>query len=100
MSDRKARFAEAGRLAQMLIGIAKQAMADFAATVAEFGLPVNLARAVVLLSTPAPMRDLADRLAAVLLADVVDDLVATIHAEVDVEVGHRDAFGVQEPLEQ
>jgi DNA-binding MarR family transcriptional regulator len=63
MTDREARFAEAGRLAQMLVEIAEQAKADFAATVASFGLPVHLARAVVLLTTPAPMRDLAERLA-------------------------------------
>src|SRR5438874_750842 len=63
MTDREARFAEAGRLAQMLIDIAEQAKADFAAMVASFGLPVHLARAVVLLTTPAPMRDLAERLA-------------------------------------
>jgi len=62
MSESEARFAEAGRLAQMLVDVARQAMADFSATVAEFGLPVHLARAIVLLSTPAPMRDLADRL--------------------------------------
>ena len=62
MSELEARFAEAGRLAQMLVDVARQAMADFSATVAEFGLPVHLARAIVLLSTPAPMRDLADRL--------------------------------------
>ncbi|MBU2668883.1 MarR family transcriptional regulator [Actinoplanes bogorensis] len=57
-----ARFAEAGRLSQLLIGIAEQARADFMATVAEFGLPVPLARVLVLLSTPAPMRDLAEQL--------------------------------------
>ena len=44
--------------------------------------------------------DLADAVAAVLRRHVVDDLVATVHAEVDVEVGHRHAFGVEEPLEQ
>jgi DNA-binding MarR family transcriptional regulator len=62
VSDREARFAEAGRLAQMLVDIARQAMADFAGTVADFGLPVPLARAIVLLTTPAPMRELADTL--------------------------------------
>jgi DNA-binding MarR family transcriptional regulator len=62
MSNLEARFAESGRLAQMLVDSARQAMADFAATVAEFGLPAHLARAIVLLATPAPMRDLADRL--------------------------------------
>ena len=44
--------------------------------------------------------DLRDALAAVLLRDVFDDAVAAVHAEVDVEVGHRHAFGVQEALEQ
>ncbi len=44
--------------------------------------------------------DLRDALAAVLLRHVVDDPVAAVHAEVDVEVGHRDAFGIQEALEQ
>ena len=37
---------------------------------------------------------------AVLLAHVVDDLLALVHAEVDVEVGHRHALGVQESLEE
>ena len=44
--------------------------------------------------------DLADLVAAVLARDVVDHLVAAIHAEVDVEVGHRHAFGIEEALEQ
>ncbi|MNM42531.1 hypothetical protein D3C81_533730 [compost metagenome] len=44
--------------------------------------------------------DLADPLAAILARDVVDDFVAAVHAEVDVEVGHRHAFGVEEALEQ
>ena len=35
-----------------------------------------------------------------LLLDVLDDLVAPVHAEVDVEVRHRHALGVQEALEQ
>ena len=44
--------------------------------------------------------DLRDALASVLLRDVFDDAVAPVHAEVDVEVGHRHALGVQESLEQ
>ncbi len=44
--------------------------------------------------------DLRDPLAAVLLRHVLDDAVAAFHAEVDVEVGHRHAFGIQEALEQ
>ena len=42
----------------------------------------------------------ADPVRAVLVLDVVDDLLAAVHAEVDVEVGHRHPLGVQEPLEQ
>ena len=37
--------------------------------------------------------------AVVLLGDVADHLVAPAHAEVDVDVRHRDALGVQEALE-
>ena len=44
--------------------------------------------------------DLRDALVAVLLGDVADDLAATTLVEVDVDVGHRHAFGVEEPLEQ
>ena len=44
--------------------------------------------------------DLGDPLGAVLLLDVADDLVAAVLAEVDVEVGHRDALGVEEALEK
>ena len=47
----------------MLVASAERAKADFADTVAPFGLPVHLARAVLMLETPAPMRDLADQLA-------------------------------------
>ena len=43
--------------------------------------------------------DLRDVLAAVLLRDVADHLVAAPEAEVDVDVGHRDPLGVQVPLE-
>jgi hypothetical protein len=45
-------------------------------------------------------RDLADRVAPVLLLDVVDHPVAVGLAEVDVEVGHRHPLGVEEALEQ
>ncbi len=44
--------------------------------------------------------DLRHPVAAVLLAHVVDDLAPPAHAEVDVDVGHADAVGVQEALEQ
>ena len=44
--------------------------------------------------------DLRDAIGAVLLLDVADDLVAAVLAEVDVEVRHRHALGIQEALEQ
>ena len=44
--------------------------------------------------------DLAHRVAPVLLGHVVDHPVATVHAEVDVEVGHRHPLRVEETLEQ
>jgi DNA-binding MarR family transcriptional regulator len=62
MSSAEERFAEAGRLSQLLIAIADEAKADFMDTVQEFGVPVHLARVLVLLSSPAPMRDLAEQL--------------------------------------
>jgi hypothetical protein len=44
--------------------------------------------------------DLRHPVAAVFFLHVADHLLAAIHAEVDVEIGHRHALGVQEPLEQ
>ena len=44
--------------------------------------------------------DLRHLVAAVALLHVVDHLVAAVLAEVDVEVRHRDAFGIEEALEQ
>jgi hypothetical protein len=41
-----------------------------------------------------------DQVAAISVVDVPDHLFAAILAEVDVEVGHRHAFRVEEPLEQ
>ena len=63
MSDRPTRLAEARQLSQMLVDIADKAKAVFAETAATFDLPVHLARAVLMLGNPAPMRDLADQLA-------------------------------------
>lgn len=56
-------LAEAQELSQMLVDISERAKADFGAIACSLGLPPHLARAVALLSTPAPMRDLADQLA-------------------------------------
>ena len=44
--------------------------------------------------------DLGDLVAAVLLGDVVDDPVAPVDREVDVDVGHRLAARVEEALEE
>ena len=44
--------------------------------------------------------DLRDVIVAVLCLDIADHLAAPGFAEVDVEIGHRHAFGVQEPLKQ
>ena len=43
--------------------------------------------------------DQGDPVVAVLVGDVADDLAAPTLVEVDVEVGHRDAVGVEEALE-
>ena len=43
--------------------------------------------------------DLRDPVLAVLLGDVADHLAAPALVEVHVDVGHRDALGVEEPLE-
>ena len=44
--------------------------------------------------------DLRHLVATVVFSDVIDDLVAPIHAEIDVEVRHGNAFRVEETLEQ
>ena len=67
-----------------------EALAEHATDVADHGLGRH--RAVG--------DDLRDPLAAVFLRHVLDDRIAPRHAEVDVEVRHRDAFGIEEALEQ
>lgn len=88
MTDRESRLQEARWLSGMLIAISEQAKRDFAETVAAFGLPVHLARAVLMLDIPAPMRELADRLACdrsyvTNLADALEErgLVARVPGE-------------------
>ena len=44
--------------------------------------------------------DLGDAILAVAMAHIGDHFVAPVLAEVDVEVGHRHAFGIEEALEQ
>jgi hypothetical protein len=43
---------------------------------------------------------MATRVRAILVADIADHLAASFLTEVDVEVRHRNTFGVQEALEQ
>lgn len=62
-SLQEARLQEANELSRMLVQVTEQAKADFTEVAESLGLPVHLARAVVQLPEPAPMRDLADRLA-------------------------------------
>ncbi|MFF2246194.1 MarR family winged helix-turn-helix transcriptional regulator [Arthrobacter sp. NPDC058130] len=56
-------YEESRRLSQLLVAVAEQAKANFAQSIAPFGIPVHLARAVLLLDSPAPMRELANGLA-------------------------------------
>jgi hypothetical protein len=44
--------------------------------------------------------DLRHLLAAVALLHIADHLVAPLLAEVDIEIRHRDAFGIEKALEQ
>ncbi len=44
--------------------------------------------------------DLRDRVASVFLADIFDDLRASIIGKVDVDIGRVDAFGIEEALEE
>ena len=44
--------------------------------------------------------DLRDLLAAVLAGDVVDHFAAAVHAEVDVDIRHGDAFGIEKAFEE
>ncbi len=48
----------------------------------------------------AERNDLRDAIAAIACGHVIDDPVAALHAEVDVEVRHRNTFRVQETLEE
>ncbi len=44
--------------------------------------------------------DLGNVVAAVFLRDVVDDLAAAVHAEIDIDIRHGDAFGIEKALEE
>lgn len=79
---------EARRLSALLIKVSEQSRAGFAAALSRFDLPVHLARAVMQLDDPAPMRELAESLACdrshiTGLADQLEErgLVARVPAE-------------------
>ena len=44
--------------------------------------------------------DLRDLVVAILLLHVLDDLAAAVHAEVDVDIRHGNALGIEEALEE
>jgi len=44
--------------------------------------------------------DLRDLVAPVFLLHVANDFVAPVLAEIDVEIGHRNALGIEKALEQ
>lgn len=63
MKDMEGQVAEARVLSSMLVDVSEQAKATFGSLAEAFGLPVHLARAIVLLAAPMPMGDLAAQLA-------------------------------------
>src|SRR5262249_48941480 len=44
--------------------------------------------------------DLRNLVSTVLASDIVDDLAAPVHAEVNIDVGHRDTLRIQKALEE
>ena len=74
----RARLEESGALSRALITTAELVKASFAAAVEPLGIPVHLARAVVMLEEPCVMSALAERLACdrsyvTTLADQLED---------------------------
>ncbi|MCH8626886.1 hypothetical protein MM440_03580 [Arsenicicoccus piscis] len=63
MSNHDADIAESRDLARMIVTVAERARADFAAAVEPLGVPVHLARTVLLLGEPQSMRYVAGELA-------------------------------------
>ncbi|MDL9978861.1 MarR family winged helix-turn-helix transcriptional regulator [Microbacterium sp. ASV49] len=55
-------LAEARELARLVVRLSETARAHFAAAVAEVGVPVLLARTILLVDGRTPMRDVADEL--------------------------------------
>ena len=76
---------EAGDFVHLAIG-----HAEHAADIAHGGFGLQLAEG----------DDLAHPVGAIFAADVIDHLAAAVLAEINVEIGHGDAFGVEEALEE
>lgn len=62
MAENEARLAESRWIARTIILVAERVKADLAHIVVPFDLPVPLARALMVLAEPTPMRDLAEQL--------------------------------------
>jgi DNA-binding MarR family transcriptional regulator len=63
MSQLEDQYAASRHLCRLLILVAERTKADFAQAVGPSGLPIALARALLILTEPTPMRELAWRLA-------------------------------------
>ncbi len=63
MTEAQSAQAVSRRLARTLVLVGEQIKASFAESVESLGLPVPLARTLLALGAPEPMRDLADHLA-------------------------------------
>jgi DNA-binding MarR family transcriptional regulator len=83
MSDREVQFAEAQHLTGLIFRVAERAKDDFAAAVADCGLSLTLARAVLILGEPAPMHEVAGQLACdpSYITNIADQLEAQALAE-------------------
>ncbi|MGY5764532.1 MarR family winged helix-turn-helix transcriptional regulator [Brachybacterium sp. DNPG3] len=62
MSTAEAALAEARDLARMMVVVSERARADFATAVAPFGVPLQTARALLVLTEPQSMRHVAAEL--------------------------------------
>ncbi len=61
--EREELLLEANRISGLVIRAAELAKCEFARAIEPFGVPLHLARAILALDTPAPMRDLASSMA-------------------------------------
>lgn len=63
MSARETDLAETRTLARMVVTVAERARSDFAVAIKPFGVPIHLARTVLILGEPQSMRCIAGELA-------------------------------------